>query len=316
MRPSLLGVLLSGRIPRPVRRSAQSSTRSAQGPPHQAPLPRRRRRSRSSLETVTSENLLPAQVGVPEQPGPDAGVVAVAVRRQREVELLEPAVQDGVVDGAQGEGPVVRVAGGEHALSGSTHRDAARRRAATGSSTCWSTWCRWTTSKERHLGSPRANRSATSKRRFSTPRPRACSSACATIVGGGVHSGRLPGRHQEGEVGGDGSRATAHVEQSLTGAQFGDEVCARILGGAPGVAAQHRLMVPVRVGHAYIVKRARIARDAFEAAVFDQLNPLSGDQLRSTWAFVSLSHWADLQISVAGRPKASRTHQNERTKVP
>ena len=45
----------------------------------------------------------------------------------------------------------------------------------------------------------------------------------------------------------------AHVEQALTRAQVGEEVGAGVLGRAPGVAAQHRLMVPVRVGHAYIV---------------------------------------------------------------
>ena len=43
------------------------------------------------------------------------------------------------------------------------------------------------------------------------------------------------------------------VEQGLTGPQVGQQVGGGVLGRAPGVAAQDGFVVPVRVGHAYIV---------------------------------------------------------------
>ena len=72
-------------------------------------------------------------------------------------------------------------------------------------------------------------------------------------VGGRVDPDHLARRHQEGQVGGDGPGPAAHVEQRLPGTQVGEEVGGGVLGRPPGVAAQDRFVVPVRVGHAYIV---------------------------------------------------------------
>ncbi len=59
--------------------------------------------------------------------------------------------------------------------------------------------------------------------------------------------------HQQGQVGRDRPGPAAHVEQALARAQLGQQIGAGVLGRAPGVAAQHGFVVPVRVGHAYIV---------------------------------------------------------------
>ena len=43
-------------------------------------------------------------------------------------------------------------------------------------------------------------------------------------VGGRVDPDGLPGRHHQGQVGGDGPRPAAHVEQALARAQLGEEI--------------------------------------------------------------------------------------------
>jgi len=52
-----------------------------------------------------------------------------------------------------------------------------------------------------------------------------------------------PGR----EAGRDRARPAAHVEQRHLRAQVGEQVARRVLGGAPAMRPQYRLMMPVRV---------------------------------------------------------------------
>ncbi len=68
---------------------------------------------------------------------------------------------------------------------------------------------------------------------------------------GDVHADGNAGSHSACQVGGDVARAAADVEQSLRGAEFGQKVSRRVLGGTPSVAAKHRVCVSmcVAVGH-------------------------------------------------------------------
>ena len=62
-----------------------------------------------------------------------------------------------------------------------------------------------------------------------------------------VDGGHRPGRDPGGEVRGDRPGAASDVQHRQPRLQMGQQVARGVLRGAPLVAAQHRLVVPVRV---------------------------------------------------------------------
>src|SRR5262249_20886024 len=76
------------------------------------------------------------------------------------------------------------------------------------------------------------------------------------------------GRDARREVERDRAGTAADVEQVEAGLEAVEEVRRGVLRGAPLVAAQHRLVVPVgvRLGHAPIITPGRVARPGIDAA--------------------------------------------------
>lgn len=68
-----------------------------------------------------------------------------------------------------------------------------------------------------------------------------------------IHADHHPRSHQLGQISRDGAGPTADIEQGESGTEVGNEVCRRVVRGAPGMTPQYRLVVPVHVGHANIV---------------------------------------------------------------
>ena len=160
----------------------------------------------------------------------------------REVEL-EPAVQDGI-RGGPCEGPVVGLAGGQHALG---VEDATELDEGGDGVTEMLEHLVHVDHVERGIGEPEGEQVGHLEAQVLHPQVTGVLLGLGHHVGGRIDPDGLTRRHQECQVGRDGSGARADVEQALARAQQGKEVRARVLGRAPGVTAQYRLMVPVRI---------------------------------------------------------------------
>ena len=62
-----------------------------------------------------------------------------------------------------------------------------------------------------------------------------------------VHAEDPPGSDDAGEVDGDGARSAADVEDVHTRTQMVEKVTGRVFGGTPPMAAQHGLLVAMRI---------------------------------------------------------------------
>ena len=78
------------------------------------------------------------------------------------------------------------------------------------------------------------------------PCPLAWAFACAS-TSGAVDANHAAWRDLTREIHGDRARPAAHVEQVEPRSKGRQEIARRVLGGSPGVAAEHRLMMTVRI---------------------------------------------------------------------